>query len=173
MRYLFGILSVLLLPAVAAAQDVKRVALADYVGLCFALWDDAADVSTRVSTLGLQNATGGTSNFEIKIDKTVMRFYKSPQGSGTVGAFLTSMEDGKESSCDINLPIVSERADLEAMVQALDLDGQILAMGPTTMAHWKMRKREPAVLVRSVLGKSMTTLMLVKFEPKASPVTSH
>jgi hypothetical protein len=168
MRHLLGILSLLLLPSVAAAEDVKRPTLADYVGLCLSMWDNAADVPTKVSALGLQNATGGTSNFEIKIEKTVMRFYKSAQGPGTVGAFFTTMEGGKESSCDINLPIASERADLDAMVQALDLDGQILAMGATTMAYWKIRKREPAVLIRSVLNKGTTTLMLVRFEPNAA-----
>ncbi len=81
------------------------------------------------------------------------------------------MGDGKESSCDINLTSVSERADLATMSSALDLDGQILTLGATTMGYWKMRTRQPAVLIRAILGKSNTTMTLVRFEP--NPETSR
>ena len=51
------------------------------------------------------------------------------------------------------------------MTRTLDLDGQILTLGPTTMGYWKIRKRQPAVLLRAILGKSNTTMTLVRFEP--------
>jgi hypothetical protein len=163
MRYLLGVLAAILLPAVATAQDSKRAPLADYAAFCLALWDGAPDVATKAEALELQDAGGGTSGVAIMVGKSVLRLFKS--GHGTVATIDTTLEDGKESSCDVNLQVASERADLETMVRTLDLDGQILTLGPATMGHWKIRKRQPAVLLRTILGKNLTTIMLVRYEP--------
>jgi hypothetical protein len=163
MRYLLGVLAAVLLPAIASAQDSKQAPLADYAAFCLALWDGASDVATKAAALELRDATGGTSGVSITIEKSILQFFKS--GHGTVAAIDTAMEDGKESSCDINLQVASERTDLETMARTLDLDGQILTLGRATMGHWKIRKRQPAVLLRTILGKNVTTIMLVRYEP--------
>ncbi len=169
MRYLLGLLTVILLPAVAAAQDIKPAPLADYVAFCLTLWDGGSDVSAKAAALGLRDAAGGIPGVSITIEKSTLRFFKPVQAGGTVGSIHTTMEDGNESSCDINLTSVSERGDLEVMAGALDLDGQILTLGPTTMGYWKIRKRQPAVLLRAILGKSNTTMTLVRFETTPEP----
>ncbi len=94
MRYLLGILTAILLPAVAAAQDIKRAPLADYVAFCLNLWDGGPDVSAKAAALGLQDAAGaGNSGASITIEKSTLRFFKPVQGSGgTVGVDLD--EDG-------------------------------------------------------------------------------
>ena len=51
-------------------------------------------------------------------------------------------------SCDINLPGAGERAELEVMEKALDLDGQIMTLGPTSTGRWKIRNRQPVVLLK-------------------------
>lgn len=165
MRYLLGLLTAILLPAVATAQDIKPAPLADYVAFCLTLWDGGSDLSAKAAALGLRDAAGGNPGVSITVEKSTLRFFKPTQGGGTVGAIVTRMEDGKESSCDVNLTSISERADLATMSSALDLDGQIMTLGPTTMGYWKMRKRQPVVLLRAILGKSNTTMTLVRFEP--------
>src|SRR5262249_6977711 len=99
------------------------------------------------------------------------RFYKAAQGNHTVGATSTTFADGKDSSCDINLHSAVERADLEAMEKASDLDGQIMTLGPTTMGRWKMRKRQPAVMVKAIATKASTILMVQKLE--AAPAVAR
>ncbi len=59
MRYLLGLLAVILLPAIAAAQDIKRAPLADYVTFCLGLWDGGSGLSAKAAELGLQDAAGG------------------------------------------------------------------------------------------------------------------
>jgi hypothetical protein len=164
MRYFLGLLAVILLPAVAAAQDIKRAPLADYVSFCLALWDGDSGLYAKAAALGLQDVAGANPGVSITVEKSTLRFFKGTQGSGTVGSIYTTMEDGRESSCDINLTSISERSDLEVMTRTLDLDGQIMTLGPTTMGHWKIRKGQPAVLLRAILGKTNTLMTLVKFE---------
>jgi hypothetical protein len=106
----------------------------------------------------------GAAGASFTVGKSTMRFYKSLQGNQTVGAVTTTFTDGKDSSCDINIPTNVPRADLEAMEKPLDLDGQIMALGPTTMARWKMRKRGPAVLLKAIAGKASTILLVQKLE---------
>jgi hypothetical protein len=165
MRYLLGLLAVILLPAVAAAQDVKRAPLADYVSFCLALWDGDSGLYAKATALGLQDVAGANPGVSITVEKSTLRFFKGVQGSGTVGSIYTTMEDGREQSCDINLTSVSERSDIEVMTRTLDLDGQILTLGSTTMGYWKIRKRQPVVLLRAILGKTNTMMTLVQFEP--------
>jgi len=61
--------------------------------------------------------------------------------------------------------VVTQRADLEAMEQAADLDGQIATLGPTMIGRWKMRRQRSAVLIRAIAGKPLTILAVQKFEP--------
>jgi len=93
-----------------------------------------------------------------------MRFFRAPQGNRMVGAVSTIFADGKDSSCDINLNFAIGRADLEALEKAADLDGQIMTLGPTTMGRWKIRKRQPAVLLKTIASKTSTILMVQKLE---------
>ena len=143
MRYLFCLLAVLLLPAAATAQDIKRAPLADYVSFCLALWDGDSNLYAKAAALSLQDVAGENPGLSITVEKSTLRFFKGTQGSGTVGSIYTTMEDGRETSCDINLTSISERSDLDVMTRTLDLDGQIMTLGPTTMGHWKIRKRQP------------------------------
>jgi hypothetical protein len=165
MKSLLCILAAILLPTIATAQEIKRAPLADYVAICLGLWDGIPDLAEKADALGLKDAAGGGPNVSINIDKSTLRFFRSVQGNNTIGSSYTTIEDGKESWCDINLQSTSDRADLEALAQALDLDGQILSIGSATAGYWKIRTRAPAVLVRALLGKSNTTIMLVRFEP--------
>jgi hypothetical protein len=163
MRRFLVLLAVFVLPSVAAAQEVKRVPLSEYVAFCLAVWDGASDVPAKASALGLQDAAG-LSGASITIEKSTLRFFKPVQSNGSVGSINTVLEDGKASSCDISLAYPSDRADLEEMARALDLDGQILTLGPATMGHWKIRKRQPAVLLRAIVGKTNTNIGLMRFE---------
>jgi len=164
MRYVLAILALVLLPAAAAAQE--RATLADYVAFCLALWDGAPDISARASELGLLDSTGGTSGASITIEKSTMRLFKSAPGN--VSAISTAMEDGRQSWCDINIPSAIERSDLDGLAKAVDLDGQIVTLGQATIGSWRVRKRRPPVLVRTVLGRNATNVILVRFEPSAA-----
>jgi hypothetical protein len=93
-----------------------------------------------------------------------MQFYRAAQGDRTVAATSTTFTDGKDWSCDVNIHTATERADLEAMQKAIDLDGQIMTLGATTMGRWKIRKRQPTSLLKVVVGKNFTMLMVQKFE---------
>jgi hypothetical protein len=163
MRNFLGVLGVILFPAFAWAQDAKPVPLVDYVSFCLALWEGAADIQSKASALGLQDVTGA-SGASITVGKSTMRFYRAAQGNHTVGTTSTTFMDGKDSSCDINLHTTIERADLEGMEKAIDLDGQIMTLGQATMGRWKMRKRLPAVLVKAIATKTSTILMVQKLE---------
>jgi hypothetical protein len=149
-----------LFPALAWAQDSKPIPLAQYVSFCLALWDHAPDVQSKATLLGLWNVTPGGS---MTAGKTTIRFYRSTQGNQTVAAASTNFADGKDSSCDINLPIPTEQVDMQAMEQALDLDGQIVTGGPVTLGFWKMRNRQPPVLLKASTGK-VTILRMHKFD---------
>jgi hypothetical protein len=166
MRYFLAILAFVLLPSVATAQDSQRITLADYVAFCLALWDGAPDISARASELGLLDSTGGTSGASITIEKSTMRLFKSAPGN--VSAISTVMEDGRQSWCDINIPSASDRADLDGLAKAMDLDGQVVTLGPATIGSWRIRKRRPPVLVRTILGRGATTVVLVRFEPSGA-----
>jgi hypothetical protein len=170
MRSFVSLAAILLFPALAWAQDArpaplaeKPAPLAEYVSFCLALWDGASTLQAKASALGLQDVTG-SAGMSITVGKSTMQFYRASQGNRTVGATSTTFADGKDSSCDVNIHTAVERADLEAMEKAFDLDGQILTLGPTTMGRWKMRKRQPTALVKTVVGKNFTMLMVQKFE---------
>jgi hypothetical protein len=152
------------------AQDAKPVPLVEYVSFCLALWDGASDLQAKASALGLQDATG-SAGASVTVGKSTMRFYRSAQGNQTVGTTSTTFTDGKDSSCDINLHTATERADLDSMEKAMDLDGQTMTLGSATMGRWKMRKRQPAVLLKAIAGKTFTMLMVQKFE--ATPATTR
>jgi hypothetical protein len=163
MRIVVGLLAAALFAAGASAQEAKPVRLGDYVSLCLALWEGAPDLQSKASALGLQDVTG-SAGASITVGRSMLRFLKSAQDNQTVGSTFTTFADGKDFSCDINLPIVVERADLEALEQAIDLDGQIMVLGPTTMGRWKMRKPQPPVLLKAIVTKTSAIVMVQKFE---------
>jgi hypothetical protein len=153
------------LGSVAAwAQDAKPVPLADYVSLCQSLWDASPDIPAKASALELQDMTGASAGAAITIGKTTLRLLKSARPHHTVGATTTTFADGKDFSCDINLPMPIERADLEAMEKALDLDGQIMTMGPTTMGRWKVRRQASPLLLKAIATKTSGVVFVQKFE---------
>lgn len=167
MRISLALAAALLFPTMASAQEAKSAALADYVSFCLALWEGASDLSAKATALGVQDVTGA-SGMSMTVGKSTMQFYRVPQGNPavnrTVGATSTTFADGKDWSCDVNIHSPVERADLEAMAKTLDLDGQIMTLGPTMMGRWKIRKRHPIVLIKAVAGKNFTMLMVQKFE---------
>jgi hypothetical protein len=160
-----ALLACVLGPAAAWAQDAKPVPLAEHVALCLALWDGSPDIQPKASALELQDMTGGAAGAAITIGKTTLRLMKSAQPHHTVGATITTFADGKDFSCDINLPMPVERADLEAMERALDLDGQIVTFGPTTMGRWKMRRQASPLLLKAIASKASGVVFVQKFEP--------
>ncbi|CCE02466.1 hypothetical protein [Bradyrhizobium sp. STM 3809] len=164
MRYLLAVLAIVFLPSAAAAQE--RITMADYVALCLALWDGAPDISARASELGLVDSTGGTSGASITIEKSTMRLFKS--SSGNVSAISTVMEEGRQSWCDVNVPVALDKADLDVLAKTLDLDGQVVTLGQATIGSWRVRKRRPPVLVRTILGRAATTVVLVRYEPSVT-----
>jgi hypothetical protein len=169
-RNLLGFVTAILLPTLGSAQEVKRAPLADYVSFCFALWEIAPEVQAKAKTLGLDDATGAAAA-SITVGRSTMRFFRSPQANQTVNSTSTEFKDGKDFSCDINLPGAGERAELEVMEKALDLDGQIMTLGPTSMGRWKIRNRQPVVLLKAIIPKASTILMVQKLE--AMPVTAR
>jgi hypothetical protein len=177
MRSFLVLVAALLFPTLVSAEDAKPVPLADYVSFCLALWDGAPDLHTKASALGVQDVTG-SAGMSMTVGKSTMQFYRAPQSNPqgtppvnrTVGAASTTFTDGKDWSCDVNIHSPVERADLEAMAKTLDLDGQIMTLGPTMMGRWKIRKRHPIVLLKAVAGKNFTMLMVQKFE--ATPAMS-
>jgi hypothetical protein len=162
------LLATVLFPAFALAQSAKPAPLAEYISFCLALWNADPDVEARAHALELQDVSG-SAGATITVGKTAIRFYKSAQGNQTVGATSTVFDDGKDSSCDISLPVGVERADLEAMERAIDLDGQIVTFGPATIGRWKIRGRQPAILLKAVVGKSTTVLTLQTFKAASDP----
>jgi hypothetical protein len=163
-RTLIGAVMAVMIPALSGAQEAKPARLAEYVSFCLAVWEDARDLASKASALGLADATG-SAGASISVGRTTLRVYKSAQPNHTVGAIFTTFKDGKDWSCDVNLPMAVERGDLEAMEQVADLDGQIVTFGPTTMARWKMRQPRPPVLIRAIANKASTMLMVQKYEP--------
>jgi hypothetical protein len=170
MRSFLGLLIAVLTPTFVWAQDAKPVPLAQYVSFCLALWDGAEDIPAKASALGLETLAD-LPGASISVGKSTMRFYRAPQGNLMVGAISTIFADGKDSSCDINLSFAVGRADLEALEKAADLDGQIMTLGPTTMGRWKIRKRQPAVLLKAIASKTSTILMVQKLE--ATPAVAR
>jgi hypothetical protein len=163
MLRLLSLVTAISLPTLVWAQDPKPAPLVEYVSFCLALWEGAPDLQSKASALGLQDVTG-SAGASITVGKSTMRFYRAGQGNHTVGATSTIFTDGKDSSCDVNLHTAVERADLEAMEKAVDLEGQIMSLGSATMGRWKIRKRQPTVLLKAVVGKTFTMLMVQKFE---------
>ena len=163
-RTLIGALIAVVFPAMAEAQDAKPAPLADYVFFCLAVWEAAHDLQSKATALGLQGVTG-SADASLTIGKTTVRFYKSSQTNQTVAATSTTFKDGKDWSCDVNLPMVTQRAELETMEQAADLDGQIATLGPAIIGRWKMRRGRSPVLIRAIAGKPLTLLTVQKFEP--------
>jgi hypothetical protein len=164
MRSVMGAVFAAMVPALAGAQEAKRAPLADYVSFCLAVWENARDLPAKAGALGLSDMTG-SAGASITIGKTTIRFYKSAQPNLTVGATSTTFKGGKDWSCDVNLPMAVERADLESMEQAADLDGQIATLGAATLGRWKMRQPRPAVLIKAMAGKAFTMLTVQKYEP--------
>lgn len=138
--------------------------------LCFALWEGAADIPAKASALGLETLADAPGA-SISVGKSTIRFYRAPQGNLMVSTISTIFADGKDSSCDINLNFAVPRAELEALEKAADLDGQIVTLGPTTMGRWKMRKRQPAVLIKAMATKTSTIVMVQKLE--ATPAVAR
>jgi len=167
MRNLLGAL--MLLSAVAHAQETTPARLADYVPFCLALWTNAPDIQAKASALGLQTGFGA-EGVRVTIGKSTMQFYKG-QGNQTVAATTTLFADGKDRCCDVNLPIASNRADLDTMEQALHLDGQIMALGPAVMGRWKLPDRQPPVLVKVVVGRSIVAMTVQQYEAAAKDAT--
>ena len=167
MRIFLALAAALLFPTVVFAQDAKPAALADYVSFCLALWDGVPDLHAKAAALGVQDVSG-SAGMSMTLGKSTMQFYRAPPGnppvSRTVGATSTTFTDGKDWSCDVNIHSPVERADLEAMEKTLDLEGQIMTLGPTMMGRWKIRKRHPVVLIKAVAGKNFTMLMVQKFD---------
>lgn len=163
-RSLIGVAIAAIVPAFAAAQEVKPMRLADYVSFCFAVWEDATDLSSKASALGLTDVTG-SAGASVTVGKITFRVYKSAQTNQTVSVTSTTFTDGKDRTCDINLARAVERADLEAVEKVVDLDGQIATFGPAVIARWKMRQARPPVLIKAVSSKVSTLLMVQKYEP--------
>jgi hypothetical protein len=172
MRNLVAVLTAVLFPAFASAQETKPVPLADYVSFCLAQWADAPDIQAKASALGLQDTSGMGAS--VTIGKSTLRLYKSTQSSLTFIVTTTTFADGKERACDIGMPVVTvNRADLETMEQALHLDGQILSFSATNVGHWKMPDQRPAVLLKGIITKSVFSLEVRQFEPAAKDATKH
>jgi hypothetical protein len=152
-----------LVPAVSGAQEAKSAPLADYVSFCLAVWEGARDLPSRAAALGVFDAAGSTGAI-ITIGKTALRVYKSPQSIHMVGVTTTTFEDGKDWSCEVNFPRPVERAELETMEQAADLDGQIVTLSGTSIGRWKMRQPRTPVMVKMVAGK-LGMLTVHKYEP--------
>jgi hypothetical protein len=163
-RTLIGAVIAVMVPGFVGAQEAQPVRLADYVSFCLAVWEDASDLSAKASALGLTDATGSVGA-TITVGRTTFRVYKSVRPRETVTVTTTTFTDGKEWSCDVAMPRAVERADLEAIEKVVDLDGQIAPFGPTIMARWKMRESRPPVLIRAIATKTVTTLMVHKYEP--------
>jgi hypothetical protein len=138
----------------------------DYVSFCLAVWANAPAIEAKASALGLQQGFG-TAGARVTIGKSAIQFYKSAQGNQTVGATTTMFADGKDSPCDINIPVAVSRTDLETMERTLHLDGQIMTVGAATIARWKMPDRRPPVLLKVVVGSGMVTMAVQQFEAAA------
>lgn len=177
MRNLIGVLTALLFPAFAHAQQTKPIQLADYVSLCLAVWSGSPDVDAKASALGLQNGSGVTGA-RITIGKSTLDLYKSAPdipaiGNQTVAAVTTMFADGKDLSCDVTFPFAMDRIDIETMAQTLHLDGQILTVGAVTFGRWKMPDRRPPVFVKALLPKSSFTMNIQEFETTAKDAAAQ
>jgi hypothetical protein len=162
-RKVSGVLAAVLLPVAALAEEPKQLQLADYVPFCLALWADAPDIQAKASALGLQSPSG-PSQVHLAIGQSTLQFYKSAQGDQTVMANITKFTDGKDSSCDVNMPVRANRTDLATMAQALHLDGQIMELGPTIIARWKVPNRRPPVLLKVIATKSAVSMVMQQYD---------
>jgi hypothetical protein len=167
MRKLLAVLIATLFPVFACAQEAKPVQLADYVSFCLAVWAGAPDIQAKASALGLQDGLGSTGA-RIAIGKSSLQFYKAAQGN--VGVTTTTFADGKDLSCDVNLSIAVNRTDLETMEQILHLDGQIITLGAAVIGRWKMPDRQPPVLLKVIVGRSVVAFVQ-QFEAAAKDAT--
>ena len=109
LRIVIALLISFSFPADAWAQGPKPVPLADYVSLCLGLWEGSPDVAAKASALDLQDMTGSAGGAALVVGKTTLRMLKSSQSHHMVGAMTTTFADGKDFSCDINLPMAVER----------------------------------------------------------------
>jgi hypothetical protein len=171
MRKSLAVLTAMLFPAFASAQEAKPVPLVDYVSLCLAQWVGAPDVQAKASALGLQETMGPASS--VTIGKSTLQMYKSTQSALTFIVTSTKFADGEERACDIAMPTVINRADLDTMVQTLHLDGQLMSFSATVVGHWKMPDRQPPVLLKGIIGKSVFSLEVRQFEPAAKGSTGR
>jgi hypothetical protein len=171
-RSFIALAGVILLSASAWAQDPKPAPLADYVSLCLALWEGGPDIQPKASALGLQDVTGSAGGLAITVGKVTVRIMKGPLPHQMVTATSTTFADSKDFLCEVNLPIVVERADLEVMEKALDLDGQITAFGPTTVGRWKMRKQATPLLLKTLAGKNFLMLTVQKLQSTPAVATA-
>jgi hypothetical protein len=168
MRKLLAALTATLIPVIAHAQGTKPIQLADYVSFCLALWADVPDIQAKATALGLQDGLAGA---RAVFGKTTIQFYKSVASNETVGSTTTIFADGKDLSCDVNIPGALDRADLERLEQTLHLDGQIITPGSAIIGRWKMPDRQPPVLLKAVGGRSVVTLVVQQFFPMPKGAT--
>ena len=170
-RTLVGAVVAVMIPTFVGAQETKPARLADYVSFCLAVWENASDLPSKASALGLADATGSTGAV-VSIGKSTFRVYKSAQTPAqVVTATSTTFADGKDWYCDIVVPKPIERADLEVLEKDMDLDGQIATFGPATMARWKLRQQHPPVLIKATGTKTLTLLIVQKYGP--TPAGAH
>ena len=157
-------------PPSLTAIPTPSVKLADYVSLCLAMWNDDSDTVSRAAALGLQDAMGG--NGAVTIGKTTLRGYKSTPNHGTVFMMSTRFSDNSnDATCDIVMPRPIARADLEVLEKDVDLDGQIVTVGPTAMGQWKMRGKQPTISFRAASGNDKSTLSMQRYE--STPDVAH
>lgn len=171
MRKLLAVLTAMLFPVFAHAQEDKPVQLADYVTFCLALWASSPDIDAKANALGLQS--GIAAGAHVTIGKSTIQFYKAAEGNRTLTAVTTIFADGKEFSCDVNPGIGVQRNDLEAMERTLGLDGQILPLGAATIGYWKVPDRSSPVLLKALVSSRTATLSLQEFEASAPDATKR
>jgi hypothetical protein len=163
MRSLLAALMTALFPVFAFAQEAKPIPLSDYIPFCFALWADAPDISAKANTLGLKNAIDPAGSYSY--GKSTSRFYNGVSDiQRTVNATTTKFADGKELDCEIVMPSIMNRAELETLEQTVHLDGQIIIVGSSISGQWKIPDRSPPVLLRANLVGGHVLLGMQEFE---------
>ncbi|HJT06053.1 MAG TPA: hypothetical protein VJ747_03955 [Stellaceae bacterium] len=150
-------------PPSLTAVPAPSAKLADYVSLCLAMWNDDSDTASRASALGLQDMAG--IGAAITIGKTTLRGFRSNPNRGSVFTMSTRFSDSsKTSTCDVAMPRTIVRAELETLEKDLDLDGQIVTLGPAAMGQWKMRARQPAIFLKVASGNGNLLLSVQQSE---------
>ena len=167
MRNLIAVLVAMVFPWSVSAQDMKPIQLSDYVSFCLAMWGGSPDIQAKANALGLQNAFPAVAT--VTIGKSTLQYFKSGKENEIVGAIITIFADGQESWCEVTNPSIRvDRADLESMQRALNLDGQILPLGAATVGYWKMSSGRTPVLLKAVVSSRVVTLNMMEFEPAAN-----